>query len=189
MKTMLVMLLVICAGVCVAEQQLKIGYSVPEISAAAWINSSGPVSLMQQRGKVVVVCFFSTEEERSVRAIFEMKRMQEYFAKKGVVFVALTDQDRAKGEVNRFVARHKITFPVGTSSPTRDQYFVDKDSYAFVIDRAGILVWKGEPEKGLQAGIEIALNRTPGVAPATNVTRAVKAGVPERKKAEQQLDN
>ncbi|MCX7005181.1 MAG: redoxin domain-containing protein [bacterium] len=128
MKAMVVMLLVVCAGVCVAAQQLTVGHAAPEFSAAEWINCSGPMSLMQQRGKVVVVCFFSTTDERSVRAVFELTRMHQQFAKKGVTFVALTDQDRARGEVNRFVTRHKIKFPVGTGSPSRSQYFVDKES-------------------------------------------------------------
>lgn len=179
MKAMVVMLLVVCAGVGLAAQQLTVGHAAPEISAAEWINCSGPLSLTQQRGKVMVVCFFSTVNERSLRAIFELKRMQQQFTKKGVTFVALTDQDRVKGEVNRFVTRHKITFPVGTGSPSRNQYFVAKGSYAFVVDRAGILVWKGEPEKGLQAGIELALNRSRGEVTATNVTRKVTTRVPE----------
>jgi len=180
MKAMVVILLVMGVGVCVAARQLTIGHAAPEISAAEWINASGPVSLLQQRGTVVVVCFFSTVNERSVRTIFEMKRMQQHFAKKGVVFVALTDQNRAKGEVNRFVARHKITFPVGTGSPARDQYFVAKESYAFVVDRAGTLVWKGEPEQGLQAAIELALNRAKGA------TTAAKDPRPAPRKPEQE---
>jgi len=180
MKAMVVMLLVVCAGVGVAAQQLTIGRAAPEISAAEWINCSGPLSLTQQRGKAMVVCFFSTTDERSLRAIFEMKRMQQQFTKKGVTFVALTDQDRVKGEVNRFVTRHKITFPVGTGSPSRNQYLVAKGSYAFVVDRAGVLVWKGAPEKGLLAGIELALNRARGEAAATNVTRKVTTRVPEK---------
>jgi peroxiredoxin len=179
MKAMVVIVLVVCVGVCVAARQLTIGHAAPEISAAEWINASGPVSLLQQRGTVVVVCFFSTVNERSVRAVFEMKRWQQHFAKKGVAFVALTDQDRAKGEVNRFVTRHKITFPVGTGSPARNQYFVAKGSYAFVVDRAGTLVWKGEPEQGLQAAIELALNRSRGEMTATNVARKVNARMPE----------
>ena len=179
MKMMMVMLLAVCAGVGVAAQQLTVGHAAPEISAAEWINCSGPLSLTQQRGKVMVVCFFSTTDERSVRAVFEMVRMHQQFAKRGVTFVALTDQDRAKGEVNRFVTRHKISFPVGTGSPSRNQYFVDKGSYAFVVDRAGVLVWKGEPEKGLQAGIELALNRARGEATATNVARKIITRVPE----------
>jgi hypothetical protein len=147
-------------GLGMAAKQEKLGYPAPEINAAEWINSSGPISLAQLRGQVVVVCLFSTTEERSLRAIFEMKRVQEHFAKKGVVFVALTDQDRVKGEVDRFVKRHKITFPVGTGSPTRDQHFVGYNSYAFVVDAAGNIVWKGDPARGLQAAIELGLNRS-----------------------------
>lgn len=160
MKPLMIATVLLWAGLSLAATQEKLGYPAPEISAAEWINSSGPVSLAQLRGQVVVVCLFSTTQERSLRAIFEMKRVQEHFAGKGVAFVALTDQDRGKGHVDRFVKRHKITFPVGTGSPTRDRHFVGHSSYAFVVDAAGKLVWKGDPARGLQAAIELGLNRS-----------------------------
>ncbi|MCX7005182.1 MAG: hypothetical protein NTV22_18185 [bacterium] len=48
-----------------------------------------------------------------------------------------------------------------------------------MIDHAGILVWKGDPEKGLQAGIELALSRARGEVTATNEARKVNTRVPE----------
>jgi len=138
---------------------VEVGQAAPEISAKAWMNAPGKVSLAALRGKIVVVEFWATWCPPCRASIPHLNALHEKWGSKGVVIMGMTDEHKAK--VKQFMKKLPMDYIVGTGSNDSGNYGVRGIPHAFVVDPQGTVVWRGHPMSGLDAAIEQAYEATP----------------------------
>jgi thiol-disulfide isomerase/thioredoxin len=143
-----------------APGQGLVGKAAPEVSAQDWLNSP-PLSLQAARGKIVVVEFWATWCPPCRASIPHLIEMFKTFSPKGVVFMGLTDEPKAK--VEPFAKEMKMVYPVGCGSQAGSAYGVRGIPHAFIIDPSGNVAWEGHPMAGLDKALEAQLAKTPPV--------------------------
>ncbi len=126
----------------------------PEWHIAEWLNTSAPIRLQEQRGRVVVACAFQMLCPGCVaRALPQLKAVYELFAPLGALVVGLHTvfehhEAMTTTSLRAFLHENRIHFPVGVDSPTDDGGAVPKTMQAYkmqgtptllLIDHAGRL--------------------------------------------------
>lgn len=143
----------------------SIGSKAPEISAGAWFNANGPVSLAAFKDKLVVVEFWATWCPPCRASIPHLAKMYKEFKDKNVVIISMSNEPR--GKIAAFIKRAKMTWIIGAESNTASAYGVQGIPHAFVI-KDGKIVWSGHPMNGLDKAIEANLPKAePESAKAT----------------------
>ncbi len=100
--------------------------SAPEWHISEWVNSSAPIRLAEQRGRVVVACAFQMLCPGCVaHAIPQLKAVFELFAPRGVVVIGLHTvfehhEAMTTTSLRAFLHENRIPFPVGVDSPSDD---------------------------------------------------------------------
>jgi thiol-disulfide isomerase/thioredoxin len=143
-----------------ASGQGLVGKAAPEVSAQDWLNSP-PLSLQAARGKIVVVEFWATWCPPCRASIPHLIEMFKTFSPKGVVFMGLTDEPKAK--VEPFAKELGMIYPVGCGSQMGGAYGVRGIPHAFIVDPSGNVAWEGHPMAGLDKALEAQLAKTPPV--------------------------
>jgi len=72
-----------------------------------------PFELEQARDKMLLVCFFDMNQRPARRCVVQVARQAEELRKKGVRVVAVQASNVDRDELNAWVARQNIPFPVG----------------------------------------------------------------------------
>jgi thiol-disulfide isomerase/thioredoxin len=67
----------------------QIGVEAPELSAAKWINTDQSLSLADLRGKVVLLAFFNSGDERSLGALPALDKLSAKYGDKGLVVLGV----------------------------------------------------------------------------------------------------
>lgn len=142
---------------------VEVGEKAPEIDVTSWIVGE-PVVLEQCAGKkVVVVEFFGAWCEPCKKAIPLLSKIAEkYKADVEVVGVSTEKPEELKeltkdGNVKYHLAcdgDNNTTGPYMQSIRTRQRKHVP---YAFVVDKAGGVVWQGDATAGLERALEKVL--------------------------------
>jgi len=122
---------------------VNVGSKAPEINATAWINTASAVSLAASQGNVVLVEFFATWCRPCVINIPHLTKIAETYGAKGLRLVSLTQEPR--DVVDRFLARHPITYPIGVGSTSGTEYGASRIPYAVLIGKDGTVIWSGHP--------------------------------------------
>lgn len=161
---------ILLAGLCMvgcqsdgaAEAARWRGKPIPKLSVTDWVNTDAVgYALQDLKGKVVVVEFWATWCGPCVRAIPHMNELDKQHKSDGLVILAIHAPPGAeKSPVKRFAKKHKMTYAIGLDpkSETTDDWGVDAFPTAFVIDRAGEIVWVGHPaDDGFDRAIKAAL--------------------------------
>lgn len=135
----------------------KIGESPLEISAGEWINLKQPATLKSLRGKVVLVEFWATWCGPCIEAIPHLNELHEKYGGKN--FQLLSFVAEGHKTMDRFLAKRTVKYPIGLESTSLDDYGITGIPQAFLIDRAGKIVWHGhsaspELEKALAAELK-----------------------------------
>jgi hypothetical protein len=127
---------------------------VPPWRTSAWLNTSAPVDLEAQSGRVVVACAFQMLCPGCVaRAIPQMKAVHELFGPQGVIVVGLHTvfehhDAMTVTALRAFVHEYGIRFPVGVDMSADDggpipltmaAYQMQGTPTLLLIDRAGQL--------------------------------------------------
>ncbi len=131
----------------------------PEISAQAWYNSDGPVSLASLRGQIAVVEFWATWCPPCRDSIPHLNEVHDLYRDKGVTIIGLSDEDPDK--VSDFVDKMDMRYIVGAGSNSGGEYGVRGIPHAFVLDTSGAITWNGHPMSGLEEAIDAAIKATP----------------------------
>lgn len=147
--SMLVMTLFVFAFAVTGCAQ-SVGSKAPEISAGAWINADGDVSLEAFKDKLVVVEFWATWCPPCRASIPHLAKMYKEFKDKNVVIISMSNE--AKAKVEAFAKQANMTWIVGAESNTARAYGVQGIPHAFII-KDGKIVWSGHPMNGLDKAI------------------------------------
>lgn len=126
----------------------------PEWHIAEWLNTSEPIRLEEQRGRVVVACAFQMLCPGCVaHAIPQLKAVSELFAPPGTVVVGLHTvfehhEAMTTTSLRAFLYENRIHFPVGVDAPpdvggpvprTMQAYQMQGTPTLLLIDHAGRL--------------------------------------------------
>ncbi|MBE3070429.1 MAG: TlpA family protein disulfide reductase, partial [Planctomycetes bacterium] len=117
-----------------ASAQLAAGAKAPEITVTDWLNTA-PLALGKLRGRVVVVEFWATWCPPCRTSIPHLVELYKTYGPKGVVFMGLTDEPKAK--VEPFAKEIGMVYQVGCGSPSGAVYGVRGIPSAFLVDTAG----------------------------------------------------
>ena len=93
-KFLFVLMLAFISFSLVACAEIGVGGNAPEISAASWLNGNG-IKLADCKDKYVVVEFWATWCPPCRKSIPHLKTMNAKYKDKNVIFVSLTDEDKA----------------------------------------------------------------------------------------------
>jgi len=156
---------------CLATQAeaAQLGMQAPPLNAAEWIKGK-PVDLAEGKNKnVYVVEFWATWCGPCRVSIPHLSEMQKKFRDKNVIFVGISDETAAKVKpfVEKMGEKMDYTVAVDKNRQTFGAYMgafgVNGIPHAFVVDKAGAIVWHGHPMSGLDKAIEAALaGKKPG---------------------------
>ncbi|TSJ41593.1 peroxiredoxin family protein [Fluviicola chungangensis] len=149
--------------------QVQLGMKAPEIHPEGTYNC-GNISLQPEslKGKIVVLDFWATWCSPCVAAFPENNELSAKYKDKGVVFIAITDDPKEKLE--NFLKKVKIDFCVGRDDDQQDfkNYSVTGRPAMFIINRDGILVYRGNH---LTEETLLEVVNTNGIAPEQKSSR------------------
>ena len=130
------------------------GSVAPELDVVTWPQGK-PTKLADYRGKKFVVLFFWTISEQGTKFFPEVARLSKEFEKEDVAFLGI-GIDSAKS-ISEFMRLKELPFPVAADDRLNsvNLYMRERDRIpmAAVINKEGVLVWRGSP-----AVLEAALN-------------------------------
>ncbi len=139
-----------------------VGQPAPEISAPNYQGKEDHFSIATARGKVILLAFLRTDDDPSAAAIPLLVGLHKKYASRGLEVVGMCPED--KEPVEQFVAKHQVPFRYGYGGQPDEAYDVSAFPEAFLIDRSGLIAWRGEVSNELGARIETLLE--PGAAAA-----------------------
>lgn len=134
----------------VACAEINVGASAPEISAENWLNGNG-ITLSENKDKIIVVEFWATWCPPCRESIKHLKKMNANYKTKNVIFVSLTNEDKAT--VENFNKKAGMDWLVGTGSNSANEYGVRGIPHAFIVQNEKI-IWAGHPMAGLNEKLE-----------------------------------
>jgi cytochrome c biogenesis protein CcmG/thiol:disulfide interchange protein DsbE len=118
-----------------------IGGPAPNFSLAR-LEGSGDLSLESLRGKVVVLNFWASWCEPCKAEAATLEQLWQTYRGRGVVFVGVDSNDAAS-DARRFLAVHRITYPVVHDTNglvAANSYGIANLPETFFVDRRGRLV-------------------------------------------------
>lgn len=136
----------------------KIGEPAPPIDAQEWLNTSENISLESLRGKFVVVEFWATWCGPCKESTPHLVEIHEKYNHRGVVLVSLTDELRADAPIDAFMETYGVNYVVGVGSESREAYGVTGIPHAYILDREGVIQWRGHPMSNMEETLEELVN-------------------------------
>lgn len=159
----LVLLLALCAiGGISQANAAELGDKAAKISVAKWIK--GEAVDVTDGKNIYVVEFWATWCPPCRVSIPHLTKLQKKFGDKGVVFIGISDED--EDTVKPFVAKmgEQMDYRVAVDDHDKSSkaymaaFGINGIPHAFVVDKAGRIVWQGHPmadlEKTLQAMVD-----------------------------------
>ena len=124
----------------------QIGEIASEISAEEWVNIDVPLTLTALRGRVVLLDFWATWCGPCINAIPHLNQIHKKYHEDAFQLLSLVVETRPFME--KFNQKHSINYPLGTNSSSFDDYGISGIPYAFLLDKAGEVIWHGHPDSG-----------------------------------------
>ena len=130
---------------------LEIGDKAPALDVSAWAQGE-PITIEGGAGKnVFVVEFVSTFKPDCQKALAAASKLQDKYRAKGLEVVAVSSE--SVDEVKKYLADNKASFRFAIDeNHNAIAEFVGEDPnlpYAVVVDKAGIVVFAGDPAEGM----------------------------------------
>ncbi len=142
-------------------RELKlIGRPAPELRVEAWA-SGAPTPLSSQRGRYVLVVFWQTWCPHCRKELPHLATLYRTYEEKGLTVIGATRNDKRQDEskLADFLRTHDIPFPVARIDPTLwADYAVRGVPAAVLIDRDGVIRWRGHPARLTEEKIDAYLS-------------------------------
>ena len=115
------------------EHRAKADFTLSDLDGRRW-------TLKSLRGKVVLVNFWATWCPPCRKELPDLETLSQRFADKGLVILAISDEDA--GKVKPFIEKQRITYTVllDPGHKVADEFAVDGVPKSFIYDREGKLV-------------------------------------------------
>jgi RNA polymerase sigma factor (sigma-70 family) len=133
--------------------------AAPELGCQAWFNSP-PLRLEALRGKVVLLDFWATWCGACVADLPQLQTAHEAFADKGLVVIGVHHNSVPAKDVEAFLRKRGVTFPVGLDDPdglTCGRYNVSAYPTRVLIGRDGKVVQADLPTGDLLGAVRRAV--------------------------------
>jgi thiol-disulfide isomerase/thioredoxin len=137
--------------------------SAPEISASAWINTT-PISSASLRGKVVLIEFWTLSCPICRKVEPHLKEWYGEYANRGLIVIGVltpeTDVERNLANVEEYVRRHEIPYPIAVDTDLLTWRRFDNWAWPamYLVDKRGNVRlkqvgagWYGRMEAQIQA--------------------------------------
>ncbi len=149
----------------------NVGDKAPELEGIEWINL-GRGKKPKLKGKTVVLVFWATNNLQGTMAMTGLQNLHEHFTGYGLAVVTVSFEEPKK--LQPFVEDNDYTVAVGSDFARKvsSAYGVRGWPQAFLIDKKGKVVWKGDPFRVVQEARKLA---GVGTEPQELLTRLVSA--------------
>ena len=159
--------LLIVAGVALVAIQMRrpkppnpwVGWALPPLEAGGWLNTEGPLSADDLRGKVVLVDFWATSCPTCLSHTPELVAFHQRFRDHGLTLVGLTHESGEEIErVRAYVESAGIDWPIGYGAGFTFELLGIAGTPTYVLyNRSGRSVWGGHSLDGLDDAAVAAL--------------------------------
>jgi len=165
----LLVLLIAAAATLVALQSGRtrpdasgayVGKILPPLDAAGWINTKGPLTAEDLRGKIVLVDFWASDCIPCIQKLPELIEFNKRYRDRGVMIVGLSEQtgQRAQFLKNFIETREGIDWPNGYGAEMAYEILGITGTPTYLLyDRSGRSVWGGHSLDGLEDAVTALL--------------------------------
>lgn len=147
MKRILLLLLLAPLSITTFAQNLKLGRPAPAIVIDEWLSNGVDKNgqTLDLKDKFIVLEFWATWCGPCIRAIPHINDLKTKFGADSVVFVSISRESKEK--INAFLKTREMKASIGWDSRgvSQSNYGVSSIPAAFLINKNGVLVWKGHP--------------------------------------------
>jgi peroxiredoxin len=128
---------------------LELGEKAPELELTDWVQGDAVTLAGGADKSVFLVEFVSTFKPECERAIQAAAKLQDKYKAKGLVVVLVSTE--SPDDAKTYLAEHKLSFRMAIDGAhnTTAAYGISWEPYAVVADRAGNVVFTGDPDEGL----------------------------------------
>ena len=145
----------------------ELGAPAAPLDIEFW-GKGGPVNMAEGKGKhIYVIDFWATWCAPCIAAVPHLTELARKFRDQGVILISVNSTEEKK-DVEGFVKEQgdKVDYIVAldregkTSKGYMDVYGVETIPHTFVIDKAGNMVWHGNPRNGLEEVLQELVDGT-----------------------------
>jgi thiol-disulfide isomerase/thioredoxin len=138
--------------------------SAPDLTGGAgWLNTAGPLSLKDLRGKIVILDFWTYCCINCLHTLPDLARLEQKYANQLVVIgvhSAKFDNEKESENIRKAILRYEISHPVVNDADMKiwRNYRVSSWPTLYLIDPEGFIVGRGSGE-GLYEALEDAIEK------------------------------
>jgi thiol-disulfide isomerase/thioredoxin len=120
----------------------------PTLKTPAMDTTRGEVNLEMSRGKIVVVSFWATTSEPSMKEVDHLLKIEKEWGPKGLEVIGIST-DESADPLTKAVTEMGLTWPQihDSSKAIANEWAVVAVPTAFLISPKGVVLWRGHPEK------------------------------------------
>jgi tetratricopeptide (TPR) repeat protein len=133
-------------GPALAQADVEQGKYAPDVEAKAWLNvgkDGETLSLIELRGMIVCILFFSTGSEGGGAIMADLVELQGHhqFGREGGVFV-LGVTDATAEDIDELLLEHRVLFPVAVEADEAfEEYGIEEPPRLILLEPSGRIAW------------------------------------------------
>jgi len=161
---------------------IELGDTAPPLKIATWVKG-GPVDLKAGKGKsIYVVEFWATWCPPCRTSIPHLTELQKKYKDKGVVVIGVSDEEASviKPFVDKMGDSMNYVVAADDGGKTGQAYMqafgITSIPHAFIVDKAGAIVWEGGISGRFDQALEQVVNGKYDLEAAKNYAKAMKVG-------------
>jgi thiol-disulfide isomerase/thioredoxin len=117
-----------------------LNHPAPPLAVDKWLNPSGPQSLDEMRGKVVLLDFWGVWCQPCVKRLPEVESLARKYKDRGLAVIAVHSKQDAE-KLGAFLAKQPLAIPIAVDTgETTKRYAVQSWPTYVLIDRSGKVV-------------------------------------------------